>query len=159
MTAPDLSPIAGNLDSWPDAEITPAESGAEDGGGGWVAFTFGRPIGDDMRTHHARARVFQLVGGFRLLVGHDVQEQVEWERRLRKSLIGAVVATLLLATSDEASRAWEGPPWALAPSELATYAMAGLERVGLDHPSGQQDEPAMEVRLVLTRPDDQGLQT
>lgn len=72
---------------------------------------------------------------------------------------GYVVATLLLATSDAASRTWEGPPWALAPSELATYAMAGLERVGLDHPGGQQHEPAMEVRLVLQRPEDQGRQT
>lgn len=64
---------------------------------------------------------------------------------------GVLVATLLLATSDTAARAWQGPPWALAPSELATYAMAGLERQGLDHPPGQQDQPAMEVRLVMTR--------
>jgi SAM-dependent methyltransferase len=69
---------------------------------------------------------------------------------------GYVVATLLLATSDTAARSWSGPPWALAPSELATFAMAGLERDGLDHPTGQQDEPAMEVRLVLHRPVDPG---
>lgn len=65
---------------------------------------------------------------------------------------GYLVATVLLATSDAASRTWQGPPWALAPMELATYAMAGLERLGLDHPTGAQDAPAMEVRLVLQRP-------
>lgn len=65
---------------------------------------------------------------------------------------GYLVATTLLATSDTASRAWQGPPWALAPSELATYAMAGLERIGLDHPPARDDEAAMEVRLVMHRP-------
>lgn len=65
---------------------------------------------------------------------------------------GYLVATTLLATSDTASRTWQGPPWALAPSELATFAMGGLERDGLDHPQGQDDEAAMEVRLVMHRP-------
>lgn len=65
---------------------------------------------------------------------------------------GYLVVTLLLATSDTASRTWDGPPWALAPSELAAYAAAGLERVGLDHPPVGEDEPAMEVRLVMRRP-------
>ncbi len=65
---------------------------------------------------------------------------------------GYLVATTLLATSDTASRAWQGPPWALAPSELATYAMGGLVRDGLDHPRGQDEQAAMEVRLVMHRP-------
>ena len=65
---------------------------------------------------------------------------------------GYLVATLLLATSDSAARTWDGPPWALAPSELAAFAAAGLERVGLDHPPAEDDQPAMEVRLVMHRP-------
>ncbi len=71
---------------------------------------------------------------------------------------GWLVSTILLATSDEASRTWQGPPWALAPSELAAYRMAGLERIQLDHPQVPTGTPAMEVRLVMQRPD-QGLQT
>ena len=65
---------------------------------------------------------------------------------------GYLVATLLLATSDAAARTWDGPPWAQAPSELAAFAAAGLERVGLDHPPVGDDQPAMEVRLVMHRP-------
>ena len=71
------------------------------------------------------------------------------------SLVGSggyLVATPLLATSDAAARTWDGPPWALAPSELAAFAAAGLERVGLDHPPVDDDQPAMEVRLVMHRP-------
>lgn len=73
---------------------------------------------------------------------------------------GYLVATLLLATSDTASRTWDGPPWALAPSELAAFAAAGLERIGLDHPPADDDQSAMEVRLVMRRPEqDHGRQT
>lgn len=64
---------------------------------------------------------------------------------------GYLLAVLLLATSDAASRTWQGPPWALAPSELASYAMAGLDRLGLDHPAVGDHEPAMEVRLLMQR--------
>lgn len=102
----------------------------------------------------------ELAGAFGLVVEVRTVQSLPAERRDEAMLAvaslvgpgGYLLATLLLATSDEASRTWEGPPWALAPSELATYAMAGLERLGLDHPTGQQDEPAMEVRLVMTRP-------
>lgn len=63
---------------------------------------------------------------------------------------GWLVATVLLATSDEVRRTWQGPPWPLAPSDLATYAAAGLTRDGLDHPPATDDD-TMEVRLVMTR--------
>lgn len=102
-----------------------------------------------------------LVGAFGLVVEVRTVQSLPADRRDEAmhriaSLVGPggyLVATLLLATSDTASRTWDGPPWALAPSELATYAMAGLERLGLDHPPGQEDQPAMEVRLVMTRPE------
>lgn len=107
-----------------------------------------------------------MTGAFGLVVEVRTVQSVPPEQRdaamqAVASLVGPggyLVAALLLATSDTASRSWQGPPWALAPSDLATFAMAGLERVGLDHPTGQQDEPAMEVRLVMQRPD-QGRQT
>ncbi len=102
-----------------------------------------------------------MAGAFGLVVEVRTVQSVAPDRRddamhAVASLVGPggyLLATLLLATSDTAARTWEGPPWALAPSDLATYAMAGLERLGLDHPSGAEDDPAMEVRLVMTRPD------
>lgn len=100
-----------------------------------------------------------LVAGFGLAVEVRTVQSLPAGRRdaamtAIASLLGPggwLVATLLLATSDEAARRWEGPPWALAPSELATYAAAGLVREGLDHPRGT-GEDAMEVRLVMRRP-------
>ena len=102
----------------------------------------------------------ELVGAFGLVVEVRTVQSVPPDRhddamRAVASLVGPggfLLATLLLATSDTAARTWDGPPWALAPSDLATYAMAGLERVGLDHPTGAEDDPAMEVRLVMQRP-------
>lgn len=102
----------------------------------------------------------RLRGAFGLVVElHSVQSLPASDRDAAMqhvaSLVGPggfLLATTLLATSDTASRTWDGPPWALAPSELAAYAAAGLERVGLDHPPVDEDEPAMEVRLVMRRP-------
>lgn len=64
---------------------------------------------------------------------------------------GVVLAVTLVAASNEVSRSWQGPPWAQAPSELAAYRAAGLERVALEHPDADE-RGAMEVRLTLQRP-------
>ncbi len=71
------------------------------------------------------------------------------------SLVGSggwLLATTLLATSDEAARRWKGPPWAQAPAELAAYRVGGLERISLDHRPGHADDDAMSVRLTFQRP-------
>ncbi len=64
---------------------------------------------------------------------------------------GVVVAVTLVATDAQRARAWRGPPWAQAPSELAAYRAGGLERVALEHPD-PQGQRAMEVRLTWQRP-------
>jgi len=64
---------------------------------------------------------------------------------------GVVVAVTLVASSNAVSQAWQGPPWAQAPSELAAYRAAGLERVALEHPD-PDERGVMEVRLTLQRP-------
>ncbi|MFA9429820.1 class I SAM-dependent methyltransferase [Egicoccus sp. AB-alg2] len=64
---------------------------------------------------------------------------------------GVVVAVTLVAGSNEVAKAWQGPPWAQAPSELAAYRAAGLERVALEHPD-PDERGVMEVRLTLQRP-------
>jgi SAM-dependent methyltransferase len=65
---------------------------------------------------------------------------------------GVVVVVTLLATSADAAAAWEGPPWAQAPSELAAYLAGGLRRVALEHPE-PAGEPAIDVRLTFVRDD------
>ncbi len=125
LTLPNRRPMAGNLDSWPDAASN-AVSEATSDTAGWMEFTYRRPVGDHIATHHARARYFRLVGGFNLLVGHDVQDHVELERRLRHSMIAAVLLTLALGLGGGllVSRAWLG--------RLETINRAAGEIIGGD---------------------------
>jgi len=101
LALPDRRPLAGNLDAWPDDEID------QDG---WLEFTYLRPIGQRVARHEARARHFRLARGFNLLVGHDVQDHEDLERRLRRSMFVAVGLTLVLGLGGGllVSRAWLG---------------------------------------------------
>lgn len=63
---------------------------------------------------------------------------------------GVVVAVTLLATSAQAARTWDGPPWAQAPAELAAYRAGGVERVALEHPD-PAGAAAVDVRLTFQR--------
>jgi signal transduction histidine kinase len=73
-------PIAGNIASLPLNILTRP---------GAVETTYQRP-GDTQARHRALARIFALPGGFRLLVGHDLEEG----ERLRQILGGALLASL-----------------------------------------------------------------
>ena len=81
------SPIAGNLDGWPDREAQP---------GNFVEFDYQRRIGGELETRRARGRVFALMGGFQLLVARDVHERYETERLLTTTLPWSVGLMLLL---------------------------------------------------------------
>lgn len=101
-----------------------------------------------------------LVGAFGLVVEvRTVQSLPASVRDEAMLAIGSLVgdggwllASLLLATSDEAARAWEGPPWALAPAELTAWKAVGLERMSLDHPLVTPDHTTMMVRVTFRRP-------
>lgn len=83
----DGTPVAGNLNVWPDAR-------ADDNG--WMEFSFERPVDDGVRTHDARARVFEVQGTFRLLVGRDVEGRRQIERTIRSTLGWAMAVTAAL---------------------------------------------------------------
>jgi signal transduction histidine kinase len=83
----ELNPVAGNLDKWPN--------GAQ-GPGGWINFSFERPIGGKMEIHEARARQFTTEGGVFVLVGRDVHERRELEKLLKDSLLWTIGLTLAL---------------------------------------------------------------
>lgn len=71
---------------------------------------------------------------------------------------GVLVHVGLVATSPRAAHEWQGPPWALAPDELAAYERSGLRRLSLAHP-GEVDGPAMDVVLTMQRPPLEGAGT
>ncbi len=89
LTAPDLSPMAGNLDAWPRHAV----GGDEE----WVDLSLGRESeGPDGSVHVVRARTFTLSGGFRLLVGRDTRQREAFRRTVVQALGWSVAAMVLL---------------------------------------------------------------
>jgi len=86
MVDPQLRPVAGNVPAWP-------KEASEDK---WFYFKVSVPYGDETREHEMRARPFHLPGGYRMLVGHDVQERQDVKSLMMRGLIAAVVVTLLM---------------------------------------------------------------
>lgn len=78
LAGADRRKIAGNLNSWPQLELT------DDG---FVEFEFERRVGGAPQLHQARGRVFTLAQqGFLLLVARDVED-----RRALENLLGAAL--------------------------------------------------------------------
>jgi signal transduction histidine kinase len=87
MVDPQLRPVAGNVPAWPKIDA---------GEGKWFLFKVSVPFGDETREHEMRAQRFPLPGGYKMLVGHDVQERQDVKSLMMRGLIVAVVMTLLL---------------------------------------------------------------
>jgi signal transduction histidine kinase len=86
MVDPQLRPVAGNLPAWPNIS---ADEGK------WIRFKAAVPW-DQARVHEVRAQRFPLPGGYRMLVGHDVQERQDVKDVMMRGLVAAVVLTMLL---------------------------------------------------------------
>jgi len=92
LVDPQNRPVAGNVPQWPQG----ADAQGADAQGKWLEFVVSVPFGDETRDHEMRARRFVLPGGYRMLVGHDVQERHNVKHLMFQGLIVAVVLTLLL---------------------------------------------------------------
>lgn len=92
LTDSDFQPVIGNLDAWPRVE--PDRDG-------WIDFRLReeREPGDggDHKEHAARAKVFRLRGGLRLLVGRDVRELTATRRLIQDALAWGLAITAALA--------------------------------------------------------------
>jgi signal transduction histidine kinase len=78
-------PLAGNLSTWPNAEIIRP---------GWLAFPVGVGRGAARHTDMARAATFAIPGGYRLLVGRDLSDANLFRKRVTETLAWAGVLTL-----------------------------------------------------------------
>ncbi|HUO78686.1 MAG TPA: HAMP domain-containing sensor histidine kinase [Steroidobacteraceae bacterium] len=78
--------LAGNVVVLPDLAVQP---------GGWAEFDVAVTRGDANASRRIRAKVQELGGGFRLLVGHDVQDRRAFRDVMLRSLAWAVLVTLL----------------------------------------------------------------
>jgi signal transduction histidine kinase len=89
LTGPDLHPLAGNLETWPESRNTVSRDG-------WIGFEVGREVGDSVTTHEIRAKIFRIEGGFRLLVGRDMAERTAFRAVIAKTLAFALLITMAL---------------------------------------------------------------
>jgi signal transduction histidine kinase len=80
--------VAGNLDRWP------RDIGREPS---WIEFLIQDPDSPHGETYRARARQIELAGGYRLLVGQDVQEQERLRELTIEALAWGLALTLALA--------------------------------------------------------------
>ncbi len=78
--------LAGNVVVLPDLTILP---------GGWAEFDVAVTRGDANASRGIRSKVLELGGGFRLLVGHDIEDRRAFRRVMLRSIAWAVVVALL----------------------------------------------------------------
>ncbi|MBZ0217563.1 MAG: hypothetical protein K8F25_13475, partial [Fimbriimonadaceae bacterium] len=79
--------IAGNLLSIPSRISGPPD---------WIEFSYEDFQSGERQLRLARARTFQLQGGFNLLVGRDIAEQRRFEQVITSALIWSLGLTLLI---------------------------------------------------------------
>ena len=87
FAAADYTPLAGNLNAWPESKPT------EDG---WMNFEFA-DVRADNRIFQARARPFTLQGGLLLLVGRDTRELRATQQLIIRALVWGIAMTLAFA--------------------------------------------------------------
>jgi signal transduction histidine kinase len=88
LTDQDDRVIAGNLDGWPQAQTRDGQ---------FVEFDYDRHAGASLVRDRARGRIFDLTGGFKLLVARDVAERRETERLFTTILPWSAALMLALA--------------------------------------------------------------
>ncbi|KAA6184014.1 HAMP domain-containing protein [Thiohalocapsa marina] len=86
------APLVGNIDTWP---------GVEPDRDGWIEFRLREAAASELggagREHRARAKVFRLRGGQRLLVGRDVRELTATRDLIQEALAWGLAITAGLA--------------------------------------------------------------
>ncbi|WP_328186456.1 HAMP domain-containing sensor histidine kinase [Marinobacter sp. OP 3.4] len=88
LTTEDYLKLAGNLNTWPE--------GAESQGS-WINFTLDESLGWTGPPRMARARVFEVQGGLRLLVGRDVDDLNTLKALIETAINWGMGITLALA--------------------------------------------------------------
>lgn len=82
--------LAGNLDALPVAATGPA---------GWIEFSYALETPDGLEQHAARAYYSELEGGYRIVVGRNVEERRKFAEIIRTTLVWAVGIALVLGLS------------------------------------------------------------
>ena len=89
LTTDDFLKLAGNIETWPE--------GSRSTDSGWINFTLDSTIGWQGPERLARARIFDVQGGLRLLVGRDVEDLTNLKRVIEAAINWGMGITLALA--------------------------------------------------------------
>lgn len=140
----DLRPLAGNISRWPPRRAT------QDG---WLDFRLegeGWPAGE---IHRARARAFQLRGGFHLLVGRDLHELQKTEQLIVRTLIWGLAITLILGLIGGSMMTRSLVRRIEAVNQTSREIMSGdlSRRIPMDHSGDDFDELAVNLNAMLDR--------
>jgi hypothetical protein len=91
FASPRFEPLAGNLDRWPSDGVVVD---------GWLEFRLtpagGSDWGSNAQSNLARARVFELGRGLKLLVGRDMVELDRLRRLIRQAMGWGLLVTITL---------------------------------------------------------------
>src|SRR5579871_1640649 len=144
MVDPQLRPVAGNVPAWPKIDANE---------GKWIQFDIQVPYGEETREHEVRARRFPLPGGYRMLVGHDVQERQDVKNLMMRGLIAAVVLTLMIGLGGGLWVARRILAQAGAISAVATEIMRGdlSQRLPVRGADDEIDRLAREINTMLDK--------
>ena len=88
LTTDDFLKLAGNIETWPEGSRSES---------GWINFTLDKSVGWTGPERLARARIFEVQGGLRLLVGRDVDELTNLKRVIETAINWGMGITLGLA--------------------------------------------------------------
>jgi signal transduction histidine kinase len=88
LTTDDYLKLAGNLTNWPQ------KAQVKDG---WIDFTLDESVGWGGPERRARARIFEVQGGLRLLVGRDVDDLTTLKSLIETAINWGMGITLALA--------------------------------------------------------------
>lgn len=89
LTTDDSLKLAGNLETWPE--------GSRSSESGWINFTLNNSVGWAGPERLARARIFEVQGGLRLLVGRDVDDLTNLKKLIEGAINWGMGITLALA--------------------------------------------------------------
>ncbi|GAC1332695.1 MAG: ATP-binding protein [Beijerinckiaceae bacterium] len=136
-------PVAGNVAALPEQLV--AKSGL-------VEASYQR-AGETTARHRALARVFVLPGGFRLLVGHDIEDRESLRKILGRALVTSLVWLILIGTLGGIFVARRVLKRVDAISESARAIMTGdlSKRLPLAGTGDELDRLAENVNAMLER--------
>ena len=140
----DLHPLLGNISRWPAVPAT------DDG---WLDFRLEAQGWPEGEIHRARARAFELRGGFYLLAGRDLHELETTQQLIVRTLVWGLAITLILGLIGGSLMTRSMVRRIEAINQTSREIMSGdlSRRIPMDRSGDDFDELAGNLNAMLDR--------